>query len=236
MREGDSLIGTVPTHIYKWVLKQGVEKVAKYWVLSLLLRAQPVVKQLAFLRPHEPEPQEGWGDSLLLPLEFPRNLVWWDELRLRPAPCSVTLGSVDMENRNPAPLAIWWKGYHLKWKNKKSLAKSSESSGPGLLAVHLHVVLGQAQASLACIFMCLFIVLKGSRPSWCLCWSCHAEQVQHSSPCWCCGNPALSKWSELGCYCDVRSTSKGWFDHGCCSCNRCVLLNCQFCPEEGGFF
>lgn len=28
--EGDSLIGTVPTHIYKWVLKQGVEKVAKY--------------------------------------------------------------------------------------------------------------------------------------------------------------------------------------------------------------
>lgn len=37
MREGDILIGAVPTHIYKWVsvLKQGVEKVAKYWVFSL---------------------------------------------------------------------------------------------------------------------------------------------------------------------------------------------------------
>lgn len=35
---------------------------------------------------------------------------------------------------------------------KKKQAKSSESSGPGLPVVHLHVVFGQAQASLACHF------------------------------------------------------------------------------------
>ena len=54
MREGDRLIGTVPAHIYKVVsvLEQGVEKVAKYWFLFLILRAQPVAKQLASLRPY----------------------------------------------------------------------------------------------------------------------------------------------------------------------------------------
>lgn len=51
MREGESLIGTIPALIYK-VLEQGVEKVSEYWFLFLLLRTQLVAKQAASLRPY----------------------------------------------------------------------------------------------------------------------------------------------------------------------------------------
>lgn len=132
-------------------------------------------------------------------------------------------GSVDTEYKTPKMLRIllrYW-GRVIAW-NIFILGTSPLGQ---VCQWHIYTWwFGQAQASLACFFVCVLIVLEDSRTSWCLRGPCHIEQVQDHSFCWWCGNPALSsQWSELHIgflnldakVVLLHSVLKVWFGYGC---------------------
>lgn len=71
------------------VLEQGVNKLS----IDFCFGEQPVAKQLASLRLHEPEPQKGWDVPASSSVRTARGLVGCACSHGKPAPCPLALAA-----------------------------------------------------------------------------------------------------------------------------------------------